>query len=51
MRSPVLRERLVDALDRIAAERAVRVLVLTGAGKGSARRRRAAWWTEAWRGL
>ncbi len=29
-----MRERLVEALDRIATERAVRVLVLTGAGKG-----------------
>lgn len=29
-----MRERLVEALDRIAADRAVRVLALTGAGKG-----------------
>jgi 2-(1,2-epoxy-1,2-dihydrophenyl)acetyl-CoA isomerase len=29
-----MRERMVDALDRVAADRAVSVLVLTGAGKG-----------------
>ena len=29
-----MRERLVEALDQLAADRAVRVLILTGAGKG-----------------
>lgn len=29
-----MRERMVEALDRVAADRAVRVLVITGAGKG-----------------
>jgi 2-(1,2-epoxy-1,2-dihydrophenyl)acetyl-CoA isomerase len=37
-----MRERLVEALDRVAANRDVRVLVITGAGKASAGRRRSA---------